>query len=239
MNCIVVDDEYPAREELKHFIREFSNIDIDDEFEDSIEALEYIEKNRPDIIFLDINMPKLDGVALARIINNFQKKSFVVFITAYKEHAVDAFEIKAFDYILKPYSEERIIRTLRQLEALENKEEKQNTPCIGNKIALRKNNKLKVIDICDICYCEAKERDTLIYTINDSYIENCSISEIYKKLPPNMFFKTHRSYIVNLEKVVEIIPWFNNTYMIKLKGIEGEIPVSRNNINSFKHLMGI
>lgn len=239
MNCIVVDDEYPAREELKHFIREFSNIDIDGEFEDSIEALEYIEKNRPDIIFLDINMPKLDGVALARIVNNFEKKSFVVFITAYKEHAVDAFEIKAFDYILKPYSEERIIRTLTQLEALEDREEKQNIPCIGNKITLKKNNKLKVIDICDICYCEAKERETLIYTINDRYIENCSISEIYKRLPPNMFFKTHRSYIVNLEKVVEIIPWFNNTYMIKLKGTEGEIPVSRNNINSFKHLMGI
>ncbi|MBM7871159.1 two-component system LytT family response regulator [Clostridium pascui] len=239
MKCIVVDDEYPAREELKHFIREFSNIDIVGEFEDSIEALEYIQKNKPDIIFLDINMPKLDGVALARIIDNFQKKGFVVFITAYKEHAVDAFDIKAFDYILKPYSEERIIRTLRQLEALEDTEEKQNIRCIGSKITLKKNSKLKVIDICDICYCEAMERETIIYTTNDRYIENCSISEIYKRLPQDMFFKTHRSYIVNLEKVVEIIPWFNNTYMIKLKGIEGEIPVSRNNINSFKHLMGI
>ncbi|QGU96233.1 response regulator [Clostridium bovifaecis] len=236
MNCIIVDDEYPAREELKHFIKEFSNIDIDEEFDDSIKALEYIEKNKPDVIFLDINMPKLDGMALGRIVNNFEKKIDVVFITAYKEFAVDAFEVEAFDYILKPYSEERIVNTLKRLEK---SKAEHNIKCLNNKLTLRKNNKLKVVNICDICYCEAHERETIIYTTTDRYTEHYSISEFYKKLPKENFFKTHRSYIVNLDKITEIIPWFNNTYMIKLKGIEEEIPVSRNNINIFKHLMGI
>lgn len=236
MNCIVVDDEYPAREELKHFISRFSNINIEAEFDDSIKALEYIEKNKPNIIFLDINMPRLDGMALARIVNNFEKKCIIVFITAYREHAVDAFEIEAFDYIMKPYSEERIVSTLKRLEIIKGNSLKTD---VSKKITLKKNNKLKVIDVNDICYCEAQERETVIYTSSDKYVEHCSISEFYKKLPSSIFFKTHRSYIVNLDKISEIIPWFNNTYMIKLKGINEEVPVSRNNINNFKHLMGI
>lgn len=234
MNCIIVDDEYPAREELKYFINEFSNMKMEAEFEDSIKALEYIEEDKPDIVFLDINMPKLDGMVLGKIINNFEKNIIIVFITAHKEHAVNAFEIEAFDYILKPYSEERIVNTLRRLEKIQFVDK-----CINNKITLKKNNKLRVISICDICYCEARERETIIYTSKEKFIENCSISEFYKRLPKNNFFRSHRSYIVNLEKIVEIIPWFNNTYMVKIQGIDEEIPVSRNNINDFKHLMGI
>lgn len=234
MNCIIVDDEYPAREELKYFIQEFSNIKIEAEFDDSIKALEYIEKNKPDIAFLDINMSKLDGMALGRIINGFKKKIIIVFITAYKEYAVNAFEVEAFDYLLKPYSEERIVNTLVRLE-----KSNLNDKCISNKITLKKGNKFKVISICDICYCEAHERETNVYTNKEKYTENYSISEFYKKLPKDNFFKSHRSYIINLEKITEIIPWFNNTYMVKLENINEEIPVSRNNINEFKHLMGI
>ncbi|KEH97346.1 LytTR family transcriptional regulator [Clostridium botulinum C/D str. BKT12695] len=236
MNCIVIDDEYPSREELKYFIKQASNIDIDGEFDDSIESLQYIQQNKPDVVFLDISMPKLDGMSLAHIINELDKKIIIVFITAYKEHAIEAFETEAFDYILKPYSEERIISTLKRLEALE---EQKNDNCIKNKIALRKNEKLKVVNILDICYCRADEKKTIVYTSNDDYIENCSISEFCKKLPQEMFFRTHRSYIVNLDKITEIIPWFNNTYMIKLKGLEEEIPVSRNKMNDFKQLMNI
>ncbi|MCY6483321.1 LytTR family DNA-binding domain-containing protein [Clostridium aestuarii] len=236
MNCVIVDDEYPAREELKYFINKFSNIKIQGEFEDSVEALKSIEKHKPDIILLDINMPKIDGMELGRIINNFEKKIIIVFITAYKEYAVDAFEVEAFDYILKPYSEKRIVNTLKRLEKEFNETINR---CINNKITLKKNNKLWVVDVCDICYCEASERETIIYTCKNTYVENSSISEFYKKLPKNNFFRSHRSYVINLDKITEIIPWFNNTYMVKFKELDEEIPVSRNNINDFKHLMGI
>jgi len=107
MNCIIVDDEFPARKELSYFITNFSSIKITEEFDDCIEALEYVKEHKPDIIFLDINMPKLDGIQLAKIINNLTPKPTVVFVTAYREYAADAFEIEAFDYILKPYSESR------------------------------------------------------------------------------------------------------------------------------------
>ena len=233
MNCVVVDDESPSREELKYFINNFSNIKIMEEFDDSIKALEYIEQNKPDIIFLDINMPKLDGMALGKIINHFPKRSLIIFITAHKDYAVDAFEIQAYDYILKPYSEERIVSTLKKIERFS---EKKYT---NNKITIWKDNKMIVRNIMEISYCEANERETLIYIKGVQYNVSCSISDFYKKLPKEFFYRSHRSYIINTDKITEIIPWFNNTFMLKLQGEEIDIPVSRNNIIEFKQIMGI
>lgn len=233
MNCIIVDDEFPSREELKYFINNFSNIKIIEEFDDSIKALEYIELNKPDIIFLDINMPKLDGMALGKIISHFPKQSLIIFITAHKEYAVDAFEIQAYDYILKPYSEERIVSTLKKIEKSSDKKSR------NNKITLWKDNKMMVRSINEISYCEANERETLIYIKGVKFNVSSSISEFYKKLPKELFFKSHRSYIINIDKITEIIPWFNNTYMLKIQGENVDIPVSRNNIIEFKQIMGI
>ncbi|MCB2294068.1 response regulator transcription factor [Clostridium algoriphilum] len=232
MNCIIVDDEYPSREELKYFINNFSNIKIMDEFDDSIIALEYIEANKPDVIFLDINMPKLDGMALGKIISHFTKRPFIIFITAHKDYAVDAFEIGVFDYVLKPYSEERIVSVLKKIESLEKKS-------VNKKITLWKDSKMMVRNIIDIDYCEANERETLIYIKGMQYNINCSISDFYKKLPKEFFFRSHRSYIVNTDKITEIIPWFNNTFMLKLQDEKVDVPVSRNNIIQFKQIMGI
>lgn len=233
MNCIIVDDESPSREELKYFINNFSNIIILEEFDDSIMALEYIEKNKIDVIFMDINMPKLDGMALGKIISHFPKHPLIIFITAHKDYAVDAFEIQAYDYILKPYSEERIVSTLKKIEKPSDKKN------INSKITLWKDNKMIVKCIVDISYCEANGRETLISIDGIQYSINLSITEFYKKLPQKTFFKSHRSYIINIDKIIEIIPWFNNTFMLKTQDDGINIPVSRNNIVEFKHIMGI
>ena len=153
--------------------------------------------------------------------------------TAHKEYAVDAFEIQAYDYILKPYSEERIVSTLKKIEK---SSDKKST---NNKITLWKDNKMMVRSINEISYCEANERETLIYIKGLQYNVSSSISEFYKKLPKESFFKSHRSYIINIDKITEIIPWFNNTYMLKIQGENVDIPVSRNNIIEFKQIMGI
>ncbi|MDF2840616.1 MAG: ypdB [Clostridia bacterium] len=233
MNCIIVDDEYPSIQELSYFITNFSSIKILNTFDDSIKALEYLQSQYVDVIFLDINMPKLDGLSLSRVLKTFKAKPLLVFISAYSEHAIEAFEVSAFDYILKPYSEKRIKDTLQRLESC------TSTKCSYNKITLGKNNKLYVLNINDIYYCEANEHEVLVYTKDDQFIVSSSISDFYKKLPQDNFFRSHRSYIVNLDKIIEIIPWFNNTYMLKLQGLNSEIPVSRQNILLFKKLMGI
>jgi two-component system LytT family response regulator len=233
MNCIIVDDEYPSIQELSYFITNFSSIKILDEFDDSIKALEYVQKNPVDVVFLDINMPKLDGLAFSRVINTLPSKPLFVFISAYSEHALEAFEVAAFDYILKPYSESRITDTLRRLESC------TSAKCSNSKITLWKNDKLLVLNMNDICYCEAHEHEVHIYAANDRFVASTSISVFYKKLPQDVFFRCHRSYIVNTDKITEIIPWFNNTYMLKLQGLSSEIPVSRQNILLFKKIMGI
>jgi two-component system, LytTR family, response regulator len=233
MNCIIIDDEYPAIQELSYFINNFSSIKVSQEFTDSIKALEYVQDHSVDIIFLDINMPKLDGLALSRVFNTLKIRPLLVFISAHREYALEAFEVAAFDYIMKPYSESRIKDTLNRLES------SFVTKSAVSKITLWKNEKLFVLNINEICYCEAKEHDVFIYTKEDQFKVSSSISDFYKKLPQNLFFKSHRSYIVNLDKITEIIPWFNNTYMLKLQDIESEIPVSRQNISVFKQLMGI
>jgi two-component system LytT family response regulator len=233
MNCIILDDESPAIEELSYFITNFTSIKILEKFDDSIKALEYVQAHPIDVIFLDINMPKLDGLAFSRVIKTLKVKPFLVFISAYREYAIEAFEVAAFDYILKPYSENRILDTLHRLDNC------TPTKSTNNKMTLWKNEKLFVVNINHICYCEANEHEVLIYTSEDQYKVTSSISDFYKKLPQDDFFKCHRSYIVNLDKITEIVPWFNNTYMLKLEGIDTEIPVSRQNNSLFKQLMGI
>lgn len=234
MNCIIIDDEYPARKELEYFINTFSSIKIIEEFDDSVKALEYIQSHQVDILFLDINMPKLNGIVFSKIVKNLTTRPIVVFITAYGDYAVDAFEVEAFDYILKPYSENRIVTTLHRLERLKVGENVSN-----NKLTLWKNDKLIVVNVNDIYYCEAHEREVFIYTKEDKFIVVSSISSFLKKLPEAKFFRCHRSYIVNLDKITEITPWFNNTYVVKLQGMKVEISVSRNNIAEFKKRMGI
>lgn len=241
MKSIIVEDEFPAREELKYFINNFSNIDILAEFDNGLDVLKFIQNNFVDVIFLDINIPQLDGMLLAKTINQFKYKPKIVFITAYKEHAVDAFELDAFDYVLKPYSDDRIKSTLKKLEKIEIKNDEvinTNTTTSGN-LTLWKENKLVVVNIEEIYYCEARERETLVYTKDGQYIYKTSMTEFEKKLTSEKFFKTHRSYIVNINKIKEIIPWFNSTYKLKLSGIENDIYVSRSKIKEFKKLMNI
>ena len=240
MKAIIVEDEFLAREELKYFIKNYSSIEIVDEFEDGIDVLKFIQKNEVDIIFLDINIPSLDGVLLAKNISKFSRKPYIVFITAYKEHAVEAFEIEAFDYILKPYHESRIISMLKKLEITHNHEKDNlHRNSITNKINLCKNEKIIVVDLDDIYYCIAKERVTYVFTKDEEYSVGVSITEFYNSLPKDRFFRCHRSYIVNITKIREIIPWFNNTYNLKLQGINYEVPVSRSNLKEFKQLMNI
>ena len=235
MNCIIVDDEYPSREELKFLINEYSNINILKEFDNPIQALQYIEScNCLDIIFLDINMPNLNGMTLAKIISKFEVKPKIVFVTAYKEYALEAFEIEAVDYILKPYSEDRIKKLLSKFD------KKEENISQYNKITFSNGEKILVIDKNDISCIQASERQVIIYYKNKQFDSKIKFSYIlHNLLKDKNFFQTHRSYIVNLDKITEIDHWFNNTYLLILTGVKEKIPVSRNYIKEFRKTMNI
>lgn len=240
MRAIIVEDEVLARQELRYLIETHSKIKVEAEFEDGLDALKFLQNQEVDVLFLDINIPSIDGVLLAHNISKFSVKPYIVFITAYKEHAVEAFEVEAFDYILKPYSESRITSMLAKLETAHMVHHRaipeQHLPYI-TKVNLYKNEKIIVVDADDIYYAVAQEKTTEVVTKNDKYIMHLSISEFYERLPKDIFFRCHRSYLVNTEKIKEIVPWFNNTYLLRLSEIDAEIPVSRSKSKEFRQLM--
>lgn len=237
MRCIIVDDEYPARMELRYFIEKYKEIEIIGEFEDSIQALNFFEKNNVEIIFLDINMPNMNGMTFAKLISKFEKKPKIIFITAYAEHAVEAFSIKALDYILKPFSEGRITNTLENL-IKSNKSNKIKEDKGIARITLWKNEKMHVVSLDEISVFEACERETKVYVKKEIYFSKQKISYLEKELP-KYFFRTHRSYIVNIDKIKEVIPWFNSTYNLKVENLGVDIPVSRNKLKEFRNLLNI
>lgn len=238
LSCVIIEDEYPAREELKYFISKNENIHLQKEFENPIDALKYLHENKVDAAFLDINMPDLDGVSLGKIISKLNPNMKIIFITAYREYAADAFEIKAFDYLLKPYSETRINEVLENLvKSKENIFTKEINKI--NKITVFSGEKMVVISLDEIYYIEVLDKDTNVYTKDNVYLSKLKISRWEELLPKDKFYRTHRSYIINLDKIKEVEPWFNGTYILKIKDLSFKVPVSRNNIREFKELLTI
>ena len=142
MKCLIVDDEFPSREELKYFLTEYSQLEIVGEYDDPLKALEFLQENTVDVVFLDINMPNLDGMCLGKIISKFENPPKIIFITAYDSYAVDAFKIRAFDYIMKPYSKERIEDTLHRLISDEKEYNVEKEIPLQNKLTLWKEEKM-------------------------------------------------------------------------------------------------
>lgn len=191
MRAIIVEDEELARQELAYLIETHSGIDIAAQFEDGLDALKFLQVETVDVIFLDINIPSIDGVLLAQNISRFSVKPYIVFITAYKEHAAEAFEIEAFDYILKPYSEVRIKAMLHKLEGAfaargRHGEEERNP--VSDKVNLWKNEKIIVVNADDIYYASAQEKSTSVITKGEEYSMALSISDFYNRLPEDRFF---------------------------------------------------
>lgn len=241
MRAIIVEDEVLARQELTYLIQTHSRFKVAAEFEDGLDALKYLQTDTVDVIFLDINIPSIDGVLLAHNISRFAVKPYIVFITAYKEHAAEAFEIEAFDYILKPYSETRIRAMLQKLEgaiAARSRQGEEGPVKLGSdKVNLWKNEKIIVVDADEIYYASAQEKTTSVITKGEEYSMALSISEFHTRLPQEQFFRCHRSYLVNLSKIKEIIPWFNNTYLLRLRDLNVEVPVSRSKVKEFRQIM--
>jgi two-component system LytT family response regulator len=242
MKVIIVEDEVLAQQELTWLVKEHSQMEIVGTFDDGLDVLKFLQHNRVDAIFLDINIPSLDGVLLAQNIHQFAHKPFIVFITAWKEHAVEAFELEAFDYILKPYQESRIVTMLQKLENAWAQQSGSVSSAVSpqrenDTINLIRDEKIFVTSIHDIYYAEAHEKMTFVYTKRESWVMPMNITEFCSKLPTAHFFRCHRSYCVNLNKIREIEPWFNNTYILRLRDLDFQVPVSRSKVKEFRHLM--
>ncbi|MGB9813749.1 MAG: LytR/AlgR family response regulator transcription factor [Thermovenabulum sp.] len=243
MKALIVEDEEYSAIELKYLLKKIDkNIKVIGIANSGQKALNILKKFRPDVIFLDIKLNDLNGLDIAKSIASWDEGIKIIFTTAYDEYAVKAFELNAVDYILKPFSEERLKKAIEKMKkhfGVNNIETGKKFEDV-KKLPVKSDSKLIFIDIDEIIFIEADGRNSLIKTANGVYRSLYSLKDIEDRLKNSCFFRVHKSYIINLKKIKEIIPWFNNTYIIKLSGSENiEIPVSKNKANELKAILNI
>jgi len=235
LKILIVDDEAPARERLKSLLSQNQSVEFVGEAEDGIRAVELIEENRPDLVILDIQMPRLDGFGVIKMLEN---PPLVIFITAYDEYAIQAFEVNAIDYLLKPFTQVRLERAIEKAAQELSRKTGYNTRLEGlfktlsdqkrylERIAVRSQGKILVIEAGKIDILASEKGQVSVISGDKQYLTNYTLNELQERLNPETFFRAHRSAIVNLTEVREIIPWFAGSYKIKL--ISGaEVDLSR------------
>ncbi len=202
ITCIIVDDEPMAREILETFIVKVSQLELLKSCSNAMEAFEIINTKKIDLIFLDINMPEVSGLSLAESIN---KKTKIIFTTAYREYALDGFNLHAVDYLLKPIAFERFLQAIQKLFEITNpktkKEPTQLAPEINNYIFVRADRKMVKVNFDDIVYIESLSDYIKIHTSQETITSRETITNIEAKLPSAYFLRIHRSYIISISKI--------------------------------------
>lgn len=249
LKALVVDDELPAREELIYMLEAGNKVKVVGECEDGDEVTGFLERISVDVVFLDIHMRIQNGLSTAWQIMQLSNNPKIVFTTGYSEYAQQAFELNAIDYVVKPYVQARINKTVAKVEESVRigtlNQQIQAMIYSGvtaepNRLPVWQNERLLVLPYSEICYAKSDgKRNIVICTSKDCYTTNLTLRELEERLKPPKFLRTHKSYIANLDRVQEIISWFNNTYMLKLEGCEEQIPVARHYIKAFQNLIGL
>lgn len=242
LNALIIEDEYPARQELRFLLEPHQEVlQVVGEAATAKEALLLIEAMDYDVIFLDIQMPGINGIDLARRVKTIKPNLRVVFVSAYENYAVEAFAIQVVDYLLKPVSSERMAETMRRLLGPEETVEKsKDTIEAWSWVPCEVNGHTIPIAVPDIVYATA-ERDVIyVCTAQDRFPTRFTLQELQERLPAQTFLRTHRSFIANLHHVKEIMPYFNGTYLLKMKDkVQSEVVVSRTNVRRVKELFNI
>lgn len=245
---IIADDEAPARKKMQRLLGKFEELEIIFVAENGLEALESIQKQKPDIAFLDIEMPGLNGIEVAENLGDIA--THIVFATAYNEHAIKAFELNAIDYLLKPFNEERLSTTIQKIlagpkgelkhdqsEKIEKiaREDDLKLP-FSNKIPIPTFDRYKLIDYNEVVLIEVEDRNTFLHTEDKSYTMNHTLDYFEKKLPTDQFLRVNRSSLIGLIHVKEIVIWFGNRFKIILSN-DKEVVSSREKSKVLKQVL--
>ena len=231
LKAIVVDDEKPARDELKFMLSEAGGVEVVAEAANAADAITALHEYACDVMFLDINMPDANGLNLAGALRTLHFPPCVVFVTAYSEYAVDAFGVKATDYLLKPVELNRLKEAISAVEkqvAVQSKEQRRQV------VTCEKAGKRISVNANDILFAKARDDYAFIQTKDDSYFAPTSLSAIEKQLEGTGFMRIHRSYLVNLKKVEEVLSADGGSLGVKLGGYDEPLPVSRRKISVLK-----
>lgn len=226
IRILIADDDDGMRLIMRRFVEKAGGFQIVGEAKDGRELVRLNEQTHPQVILLDVEMPVMTGVECARIIQDINPKTILVFATAHEKYMGDAFEVYAFDYLLKPFREQRVMKTLalirsRLVEEAEERAVKPETPrnVAPRKLMLRHKEGVSFVDMEDVLLIQREERSTVLYLAGgERLVTSDSLSELDERLPDDMFFRTHKSYVVGLRHIDSITPYGRWTYVVKLRG---------------------
>lgn len=240
MNAVIIDDERLAIEELSRLLVTNTKIDAFEGFWDAKEGLSFILRKEPDIAFIDINMPYLSGTSLAKEISERSLKTKIVFVTAYDDYAVEAFELEVLDYVLKPISKQRINQAIDKVEKylVEKWKGYSNSFEPRKRLAVWTNESIKLVAVEDVICFEVVNKKLMVMTKDGLYEMTESLATILTQLDKNQFCQCYKSIVVNLSYIERISPMFNQTYEIQLKGVDRTLPVSRHYGTRMREILG-
>ena len=254
INTIIVDDEKPAREELAYLLKGFPEINIIGQGRNGVDAVNLIKEHSPDLVFLDVQMPGLDGFGvLKKLVERKMRVPHVVFATAYDHYAVQAFDVNAVDYVLKPFDKARISKAIqrarKEIEAQTSPTERleQLVSQLGNskqsstqpvKVLVKSQQRLLLVDAEDVIWASIEGGMITVMAKDVEGVSNYhTLEEMSAALDSDVLWRPHRSFLVNIHHIKEVVPWFKASYMLKMNDKkQTEIPVSRGQIKRMREL---
>jgi two-component system, LytTR family, response regulator len=260
LRTLIIDDEPLARQELQYLLERAGGVEVLAQGTNGIEAVELIRAHKPDLVFLDVQMPGLDGFGvLKKLLDRKVPLPQVVFATAFNQYAVRAFEVNAVDYLLKPFDRKRVMQTIEKaqarlvapvesaseakLDALLRLVEEQAQPQKANsgKVIVRAQSRLLLVDQREICFASIEEGTISVVTRTVEGHSNCrTLEELMDQLDPETFWRAHRSYVVNIQHIREVVPWFKSSYQLRMDDTQKtEIPVSRAQTKRLRELFNL
>lgn len=245
INVLIADDDYGMRLVLKKAIEKVGGYKVLGEAENGEATLRLFEEFHPEVIFIDVEMPKMTGVECAKRIIDINPRTFIIFATAHNEFMNEAFELYAFDYIVKPFKIERIFQTLERVKTLIEEREAHSINTITKhekvleKILIKNKEGINFVDMRDIVIIQREDRNTVLYTVNDSYTTSDGLAEIEERLDRNQFFRSHKSYIINLAMIYKIYPYGRWTYIVKLKNTDKDALLTHDKYEELKKIFNL
>ncbi|MCF1750717.1 LytR/AlgR family response regulator transcription factor [Mariniradius sediminis] len=240
---LIVDDEPLATEIVKEYLAEYPQFEIIKVCHDGFEGLKALQTSKPDLMFLDVQMPKLNGFELLELVEDAPA---VIFTTAFDQYALKAFDTHAVDYLLKPFSKARFAKSIEKFLQLEQtvalkemlESEERTHQEAAQRVVLKVKNEIKIIPVPEIKYLEANDDYVNIFTKEGKFLKNKTLSYFEKSLPPDSFVRVHRSYMVNIAEITKIEPYEKEGYLLKLRGGE-TVPVSKTGYPKLKSVLGL
>lgn len=242
IKVLIVDDEKGIRTIIQKILEKSGGFEVVGDTDNGEEAIVIFNEKRPEVVFIDVQMPGCSGIECAKRLTDIEPKAIIIFATAHQEYMSEAFQLYAFDYLVKPFKIDRVMQTLDRIKSL-------NKPNYGDgidkiikyekgldKLMIKNKEGISFVDTNEIMLIQREESSTVIYTKTDSFTTSISLADIEDKLDKNQFFRSHKSYIINLSLITKIYPYGRWTYVVKLKNTDKDALLTHEKYEEIKRL---